>query len=155
MSPDRCPWYIAGPLLGMLIVALRALVNKPFGALGGYIDIADSATTRRRPGFRAFLLLGLVLGGGLYAVTLGSTAIAAAYPALGDGLIPTSAPVQLASLLIAGVLMGFGARTTGGCTSGHGLSGMSLGSPASIVSAMTFFGTAVVLAHVFSWAGTP
>lgn len=151
MSPDRCPWYIAGPLLGLLIIGLRAVVNKPFGALGGYIDIAESAMTRRRPGFRGFLLVGLMLGGGLNAVTLGSLATPVGSPTLGAGLMPTSTPAQLGLLLIAGALMGFGARTAGGCTSGHGLCGMSLGSPASIVSAMTFFGTAVALAHVLMW----
>jgi hypothetical protein len=29
----RAPWYVAGPLIGILIVILRALVNKPLGAL--------------------------------------------------------------------------------------------------------------------------
>jgi len=44
--------------LGILIVGLRATVNKPLGALGGYIDLAS-----QRFGFRTFLLLGFVLGG--------------------------------------------------------------------------------------------
>lgn len=38
----RCPWHIAGPLLSLLIVGLRAAVNKPLSALGGYIDAVDS-----------------------------------------------------------------------------------------------------------------
>src|SRR5947209_199549 len=54
---ERCPWYIAGPLLGLLIVGLRAFLNKPFGALGGYIDLAEGAKATGRFGFRAFLLL--------------------------------------------------------------------------------------------------
>ena len=29
MFAGRCPWYIAGPVLGLLIVALRSTVNKP------------------------------------------------------------------------------------------------------------------------------
>jgi hypothetical protein len=88
-------------------------------------------------------------------MTLGSFSPSIAYPALGS-LTPKDVTTQLGLLFIAGAVMGFGARTAGGCTSGHGLSGMSLGSPASIVSTMTFFGTAVVLAQVFSWAtGAP
>jgi len=39
--------------------------------------------------------------------------------------------------------MGVGARTAGGCTSGHGLTGSALASPASIVSTMANMGTAV------------
>ena len=52
MMASRCPWYIAGPLLGLLIVGLRAAVNKPLGALGGYIDIVDGATRTHCPHHR-------------------------------------------------------------------------------------------------------
>jgi hypothetical protein len=52
MMLERCPWYVAGPLIGLLIVALRATLNKPFGALGGYIEllerITDGAPAERR-----------------------------------------------------------------------------------------------------------
>jgi uncharacterized membrane protein YedE/YeeE len=40
--------------------------------------------------------------------------------------------------------MGIGARTAGGCTSGHGLTGVAFGSPASLVAMMTFFATTAV-----------
>ena len=39
MLLDHCPWSIAGPILGAVIVGLRATLNKPLGALGGYIDV--------------------------------------------------------------------------------------------------------------------
>ncbi len=39
MTLERCVWYVAGPLSGLLMVGLRAVVNKPLGALGGYIDL--------------------------------------------------------------------------------------------------------------------
>jgi uncharacterized membrane protein YedE/YeeE len=152
MSLDRCPWYIAGALLGLLIVGLRAVLNKPFGALGGYVELAESARQPRQLGFRAFLLIGLVVGGALYAAVAGSPSVAFVYESRASVLSAVSL-AQLASLCAAGVVMGFGARTAGGCTSGHGLSGMSLGSPASIVSSMTFFATAVALAHASLWFG--
>ncbi len=134
MNVARCPWYVAGPLLGLLIVGLRAAVNRPLGALGGTIEIAD-----RSLGFRAFLLVGIVGGGALFAATLGS-------------FVPSSGAGHPALLSVAGVAMGFGARTAGGRTSGHGMSGMSLGSPASIAASMTFFATAVALAHLLGSA---
>ena len=56
MVIDRCPWYVAGPLFGLLIVGLRAALNKPFGALGGYIDLA-TAQPAARPGFLLDALL--------------------------------------------------------------------------------------------------
>ena len=64
---------------------------------------------------------------------------------------PRRPVLQFGILIAAGLAMGVGARTAGGCTSGNGLTGMSLGSPDSIVAAMTFFGTAVALAHVWAW----
>jgi uncharacterized membrane protein YedE/YeeE len=133
------------------MVGLRAVLNKPFGALGGYVELAESARRPREFGFRTFLLLGLVVGGALYAAVAGSPSAAFVYESRAGAL---AAPLaQLALLCAAGLVMGFGARTAGGCTSGHGLSGMSLGSPASIVSSMTFFATAVALAHALHWFG--
>ena len=58
---------------------------------------------------------------------------------------------QFVVLVLAGLAMGIGARTAGGCTSGHGLSGVALGSPASLAATMTFFATAVALSNVFAW----
>jgi uncharacterized membrane protein YedE/YeeE len=148
MMFGRCPWYVAGPLLGLVIVGLRAAVNKPFGALGGYIDVVENAASPRRFGFRAFVFLGLVLGGLVYALTSSS---------FGGALVATPLPggaaAQVAWLVLAGVVMGLGARIAGGCTSGHGMTGMSLGSPASLVSTMTFFATAVGAAQAMAWIG--
>jgi uncharacterized protein len=147
MLLDRCPWYIAGPLLALVIIGLRATVNKPLGALGGYIDVTEHVTRPSGLGFSAFLLVGIVIGGALFTLTTGSSSPSESY----SGLLPSDPVLLLVILVVAGVAMGVGARTAGGCTSGHGLTGISLGSPASIVAAMTFFGTAVALAHVWAW----
>ena len=53
--------------------------------------------------------------------------------------------------LLAGGAIGFGARIASGCTSGHGISGTALGSPASFVSCATFMGVAVATAHAIAW----
>ncbi len=148
MLLNRCPWYIAGPLLAFVIIGLRATVNRPLGALGGYIDVTEHVTRPSRLGFSAFLLAGIVIGGALFTLATGSSSSPS--PAY-SGLLPADPVFQLVILIVAGFAMGVGARTAGGCTSGHGLTGMSLGSPASIVAAMTFFGTAVLLAHLWAW----
>jgi uncharacterized membrane protein YedE/YeeE len=147
MLPDRCPWYIAGPILGAVIIGLRVTINKPLGALGGYIDVAAYVRRPSRLGFSAFLLAGIVIGGALFTLTTGSSSPSPSYA----GLLPSDPAVQCGILFVAGLVMGVGARSAGGCTSGHGLTGMSLGSPASIAAAMTFFGTAVGLAHLWAW----
>jgi len=146
----RLPWYVAGPLIGLLMIGLRATLNKPFGALGGYIDLAENALSPARFGFRSYLLFGLVIGGAAYAVLAGAMTPSLAYGSAG-GLLPERLPTQFAILLGAGLVMGYGARLAGGCTSGHGLSGMSLLSPASVVACMTFFVTAVVLAQALQF----
>ena len=146
MPLDRCPWYIAGPALGVLIVALRAMVNKPLGALGGYIDLAASGGQPRRLGFSAYLLIGIVLGGAVFRVLTRATPASALYA----GILPDNPVLQVGVLTIAGLAMGVGARTAGGCTSGHGLTGVSLGSPASMAATMTFFATAVALTFILA-----
>jgi uncharacterized membrane protein YedE/YeeE len=137
-------------LFGLLVVGLRAALNKPFGALGGYIDLA-TARTSRQPGFRIPMLIGIVAGGAFYAATLGSFSPTFSYA--GAGLPSVGLFGDPLMLTLAGALMGFGARTAGGCTSGHGISGMAIGSPASLVSAMTFFASAVVLARLLALIG--
>lgn len=152
----RCPWYVAGPLLGLLLVAFRVTLNKPFGAMGGYVELVQLTVGRARRGTRAnlslFVLPGIVAGGALYALTFGALTPTLAYSDVA-GLGPPAGIAGVLLLVVAGMVMGFGARTAGGCTSGHGLCGTSLGSIASLVSTATFMATAILLAHVFVWIG--
>lgn len=97
MLLDRCPWYIAGPLLGVLIIGLRATVNKPLGALGGHIDVTEHVTRPSRLGFRAFLLAGIMIGGALFTLATGSSSPPPSY----SGLLPADPVLQLGILVIA------------------------------------------------------
>jgi uncharacterized membrane protein YedE/YeeE len=56
--------------------------------------------------------------------------------------------VDLALLFAGGLLVGFGTRMAGGCTSGHGLCGVSRLQPGSLVATACFFGFAIVLSFV-------
>lgn len=155
MMLERCPWYIAGPIIGVLVVGLRALLNRGFGAVGGYVDVVDHARTPRRLGVNSMFLGGLVLGGLSFGVATGQWTPTWDYESLGALLVGANPAAQALVLLSAGVAIGFGARTAGGCTSGHGVTGISLGSPASLVATMTFFATAVAVANIVAWlAGT-
>lgn len=61
----------------------------------------------------------------------------------------TGNPVgMVVTLFVGGVLVGFGTRLSGGCTSGHGLNGCGRRDPASIVATATFFGTAVAVSFL-------
>jgi uncharacterized membrane protein YedE/YeeE len=135
------PWWIAGPILGLVIVALLGLANKRFGVLGGVTDLVlGSSEGRGLRSWRTLLVLGIVLGALTHAFLAGAPDAGIAYSWLDAHL---SAGAEIVVLFGAGLLIGVGARTAGGCTSGHGLTGAALLSPASIVSMAAIMVTAV------------
>src|SRR5438477_10552522 len=74
------PWWIAGSILGLVIVSLLGLANRRFGVLGGVTDLVQgSAEGRGLRSWRALLLVGIVLGGSLYAVLAGAPDAGTAY----------------------------------------------------------------------------
>lgn len=87
-------------------------------------------------------LFGMLIGGGLAGWAGGQSWKAAQlspefYRLFGHGL---SAVLVLFG---GGILVGFGTRLSGGCTSGHGLSGCGRLQPASLVATAVFFGVAI------------
>jgi uncharacterized membrane protein YedE/YeeE len=140
------PWWIAGPIIGLVIVALLALANKRFGVVGGVTDLVHgSSEGRGLRSWRTLLVLGMVLGGATHALLAGWPDAGTSYSWLDAHL---SGAGELAVLFGSGVLIGLGARTAGGCTSGHGLTGSALASPASIVSMTTIIASAVATTFV-------
>jgi uncharacterized membrane protein YedE/YeeE len=143
LLPDRLPWFIAGPLLGLLVAGLYAMANRPLGATGPYVQVI--ALMRGRVGvevWRIWFLAGMLAGGALAALGRGGVGPGLGYGTLGQ-VLPL--PALAIALLGAGLLIGFGARWAGGCTSGHGLSGNAILSPASLAATATFMGTAVAV----------
>jgi uncharacterized membrane protein YedE/YeeE len=140
------PWWVAGPVLGLVITSLLGLANKRFGVLGGVTDLVQGSTEGRGlRSWRALLVVGIVLGGLAYTLLAGAPDAGTAYSWL-DAHVSLGGGIAL--LFGAGLLIGVGARTAGGCTSGHGLTGSALGSPASFVSMMTIMATAVATTFV-------
>lgn len=147
----RCPWYIAGPLIGLLITGLLWAINKPLGALGGYIDTVRWAQTpASEPTWRVFLLFGIVIGGLLSAIAAGGYQPTIGYGSF-DATLGTTVMAKATILFAAGGLIGYGAILAGGCTSGHGMCGIAMGSPASMVATMTFMGTAIAMANLLAF----
>ena len=141
MLHSTLPWWVAGPVLGLVIVSLLALASKRFGVLGGVTDLVEgSAEGRGLRSWRSLLVVGIVLGGLVYALLAGAPDAGTTYSWL-DAHLSVGGEVVL--LFAAGLLIGVGARTAGGCTSGHGLIGCALASPASVVSMMTIMASAV------------
>lgn len=136
------PSLIAGALLGACVLLMYLVANARLAVVGGYSDLVERASERSvRLGTRGTFLVGIVLGGALFALARGHRVIE------GYGWVTRefSDPTAVVLLVGAGTLIGFGAKTAGGCTSGNGLCGNASGSPASMVATATFFATAVVV----------
>lgn len=142
-DPDRLPWFLAGPAIGLLVVALYALANQRLGMTQSYAQLGSVLRGRRiTDEWRLWLFGGVAVGGLLASFVTGGPKFGLSYGALGD-LLPVWVLVPL--LLLGGLLMGFGARWAGGCTSGHGISGNSGLSPGSFVATASFMATAIVV----------
>jgi uncharacterized membrane protein YedE/YeeE len=145
---DQLPWWIAGPALGLCVVAIRALLNRRLGVVGGFSEVVERIEARTLAfGWRAFFLFGLIAGALAYTLARGGP------PYHGYGWLTTTFTggaewVAAPILVFAGLLIGFGTKTASGCTSGNGLSGSAMLSPASLLSTATFFGTAIVLSFL-------
>jgi uncharacterized protein len=134
-------WWVAGPILGLVIISFLGLANKRFGVIGGVTDLVHgSAEGRGLRSWRAVLVIGMVFGGLAYALLAGAPDAGTSYSWL-DAHLTLAGEVGV--LFGAGLLIGVGARTAGGCTSGHGLTGSALASPASIVSMGAIMATAI------------
>ena len=141
---DPPAWYVIGPLLGLIVVGVLATINQRVGVLGGVSDVVERALGRRRTlGWKAWFLLGVGLGGLLFALLRGGSSLGDEYGWLTRTFDGGAAWMAGLLLVLAGVLIGFGAKTAGGCTSGNGICGTSLGSPASFVATGTFLAVAI------------
>ncbi|MGI5212762.1 YeeE/YedE family protein [Plantactinospora sp. CA-290183] len=97
---------------------------------------------------QAALLLSILLGGWLAAVTAGRFDLRLD---MGEGfreIVTASPPHMIGVLFVGGVLVGFGTRLAGGCSSGHGLNGCGRLHPDSIVATAVFFGAAVLVSFL-------
>ncbi|MDO8266467.1 MAG: YeeE/YedE thiosulfate transporter family protein [Moraxellaceae bacterium] len=90
-------------------------------------------------GWRLVLAAGLVLGALLCALLVPERFV-----------VTSVAPWQLA---LGGLIAGFGARYSNGCTSGHGICGMASLQWVSLAAVLTFMATAFVTANAVLWLG--
>ena len=128
------PWtsLLGGVLIGAaaaLLVVLNGRIAGVSGILGGLLRPAPGDAA-----WRAAFIGGLLFAPAAYALVerLPMPTIEAGYPAL----------------LVAGLLVGIGTRYGGGCTSGHGVCGMSRLSPRSLAATATFMVAGFVTVYV-------
>jgi uncharacterized membrane protein YedE/YeeE len=148
MLHDQLPWFVGGPMLGLCVVAVRLLLNERMGITGAFTEVVERVGRGSFVfGWRGWLLIGLIAGGAGFALVAGGPDFEG-YGWLTDTFHGAGQVLIALLLLIAGVLIGFGARSAGGCTSGNGISGSAMASPASLAATATFFGTAIAVSFL-------
>lgn len=172
------PWYVAGPLIGLMVPALLIIGGKVFG-ISANLRHMCAATI---PGKIAFFhydwkksgmwnlvfIFGVLIGGAIATFGLASPnpeigiseATRADLRVLGvtdfTGLVPSEfiSWSGLATLpgfimvVVGGFLVGFGARYAGGCTSGHAISGLADLQLPSLVAVIGFFVGGLIVTFV-------
>lgn len=170
------PWYIAGPLLS-IVMFLMIYAGKNFGMSSNLRTMCSIGGAGKYASFFDFnwksqiwnlmFVVGTILGGFVAANFLTSpdqTGIeisqntAAKLESYGiesfqDQIIPTElfSGTDLKSiviLIVAGLLIGFGARYAGGCTSGHAISGLSNLQWPSLIAVIGFFIGGLLMTHI-------
>ncbi|MCA9698171.1 MAG: YeeE/YedE family protein [Myxococcales bacterium] len=132
---------LGGMIIGLsaaLMLAYNGRIAGISGILGGFLEGSEGRS------WRGMFLLGMLIGG------LGLRLLA-------PQTLPGAAFDSLPLLIVAGLLVGFGTRLGGGCTSGHGICGISRLSTRSLAATAFFMGAAIattyVLRHVLHFGG--
>ncbi|GAB4094054.1 YeeE/YedE family protein [Flaviaesturariibacter terrae] len=169
------PWYVAGPLIGLIVPALLLAGNKHFGISANLRHACAACFPARIPFFQyawkkeiwnLFFVGGIFVGAFLAQRLLANPAPVLIHPELarelaGYGIHPQGGqlPPELFSfaslftlrgliLLVAGgFLVGFGTRYAGGCTSGHSIMGLSNLQLPSLIATISFMAGGFLMAN--------
>jgi uncharacterized membrane protein YedE/YeeE len=126
---------LGGALIGLSAIVLLAAHGRIAGISGIVSRILPPSVDKAGLPQGIIFLTGLLLAAPLWALVTG------AVPAQ---VVSNNGPL----LLIAGLLVGFGSVMGNGCTSGHGVCGISRGSARSLAATITFMATAFVTVFV-------
>lgn len=171
------PWYVAGPALGLGVPLVLILGNRSFGLSGSLRHFCAMTVPGRAEFFRydwrragawnLALALGFLAGGLIAAAWLGgggpvavSAATTADLAALGvrdfSGIVPGDllswqallTPAGVVAIVVGGFLVGFGAAWAGGCTSGHGITGLATFQLPSLLAVAAFFAGGILATYL-------
>lgn len=145
-------WALAGAGIAAVTLLLLYLANRRLGISTGFEDLCSLVLTQ--PYFRRHVvrdgrawrlpfLAGLVAGGFLSAAFGGGWQPTWALGRF-DEVIQLGNSAKLAWMFVGGLFIGFGTRLAGGCTSGHGIFGMSNLEVPSLVSTLSFMAGGIV-----------
>jgi uncharacterized membrane protein YedE/YeeE len=171
------PWYIAGSFIALTLFLLL-MVGKNFGMSSNLRTLCTLCGAGNTSEFFKFdwkaqrwnlvVALGVLIGGfiGTHFLSTDTTvAISSStienlnnlgFKSAGAGYLPEELfgsesfknPKILLMLIVGGVLVGFGARYAGGCTSGHAISGLSDLQLPSLLAVIGFFIGGLTMVHL-------
>ena len=127
------PWQalFGGALIGLAATALILLNGRVAGISGILAGVLAPVPNDTR--WRVAFLFGLMLAPAVYAVY-------------------ETPPIQIDAeypiMIVAGLMVGLGTRYGAGCTSGHGVCGLSRHSPRSLVATLTFIAAGIVTVYI-------
>lgn len=169
------PWYTSGIAIALIMVLLLVF-GKSFGFSSNLRTMCTIAGAGKKHSFFDFdwktqrwnllFLVGSVIGGVIAATLLKSDSPLALSQATVNDLAKLniafdgqlnpaqlfgpdfiSSPKGIIILLVGGILVGFGSRYAGGCTSGHAISGLSNLQIPSLIAVIGFFAGGLVMTH--------
>ena len=135
---------VGGALIGLAVAFLYVTTGRLGGASTVFsamwswfsrLPFFQQSSLRDSRNWRVLYALGMLLGGALYVLA---------------GLPVEGSDIATWRLVLGGLLIGFGARLGGGCTSGHGICGMASLSGGSMWMVVVFLSTAIVTAMLMS-----
>ena len=127
-----------GALVGLAAVLLMLGLGRILGATG-ILSGAVFVISRQETTWRVALIAGMLIApGAIFAVT----------GTMPEILVPSS-PIMI---VVGGLIVGLGASLGSGCTSGHGICGLSRLSLRSIVAVPTFMATAAITVYLIRHA---
>ena len=171
------PWYVAGPLIGLIVPILLLIGGKQFGVSANLRHTCAACMPagieffqydwKKTGGWNLTFIAGTVAGGFIGGwllnnpepVNLAGRTIAD-LEALGisdfsgmmpDGLFSWANLATLQGIIVmaaGGFLVGFGARYAGGCTSGHAISGLANLQWASLLAVIGFFIGGLIITYL-------
>lgn len=161
-DPSWSP-YVTGAGIGILVLISFLLADHPLGCSTAYVkaagmigEAAKPQSIRDSPYFRLFppemdfalMIVPGILIGAFASAILGGTFFLSLVPPIWAARFSADPVLRLAAAFVGGVLLGFGARWAGGCTSGHGISGTAQLSLASCAAAACFFAGGIATAFL-------
>lgn len=137
-------WMPVQGLIGGIMIGVAAAImligNGRIAGVSGMVARASGLSSAGAPwGIAAAFTIGLPLGAALIAMALGG--------------VETRFPPSVAMLIAGGLIVGLGTRLGSGCTSGHGVCGMSRLSPRSLAATATFMATGFATVAVMNALG--